>query len=194
MHAKKMSSSSFEYEYVESDSGSDDTFSEDESDSEETRSKSLVQVERTRKRGNDSASARDEGWSETLPIQDGHTLAQAVLSIRKRKHQEREEMSKKRTKQPIEDPLIDSTTVRLGNDGSNVESGNLVVEGHEQPQQHQQAPEEEEPPHQQPPPPQQQQPYQQQQPQQQEEQPPPQEEDNNPAHIEAPSQSVVEVM
>ncbi|MED6142309.1 hypothetical protein PIB30_112395, partial [Stylosanthes scabra] len=66
MHAKKMSSSSSEY--VESESGSDDTFSEDESDSGDTRSKSLVQVERTSKRGNDSASARDEKSSETLPL------------------------------------------------------------------------------------------------------------------------------
>ncbi|MED6200806.1 hypothetical protein PIB30_088832 [Stylosanthes scabra] len=172
MHAKKMSSSSFESEYVkssyESESGSDDTFSEDESDSEETRSESLDQVERTSKRGNDSDSARDEG-SLTLPltqkiiseIQDGHMLAQIILSISKRKHQEREERSKKRTKQPIEDPPIDSATISLGNDESNAESGNLVVEGHEQLQQHQQPPEEEEPPHQQQPPQQQQQPQQQ---------------------------------
>ncbi|MED6128788.1 hypothetical protein PIB30_101325 [Stylosanthes scabra] len=115
----------------EKTNAADDTFSKDESDSEETRSESLVQVKSKSKRGTVSDSARDEGSSETLPltqkrdsqILDGHTLAQAVLSIKKRKHQEREEMSKKRTKQPIEDPPIDSTTVSLGNDGSNAESG-----------------------------------------------------------------------
>ncbi|MED6144567.1 hypothetical protein PIB30_016839 [Stylosanthes scabra] len=110
-------------------------------------------------------------------IQDEHTFAKAVRSIRKRKHQERKERSKKKTKQPSEDPPIDYATVSHGNDESNAESGNLIVEGpesqpqqphqQEQQQQYQQPLEEEEPPHQQQPPQQQQPPYQQQPPQQQ---------------------------
>ncbi|MED6170754.1 hypothetical protein PIB30_034146 [Stylosanthes scabra] len=72
MHAKKMSSTSSESEYVEPSYeykfGSDDTFFDDESDTEETRSESLVQVARIRKRRNDSGSAPDEGSRETLPL------------------------------------------------------------------------------------------------------------------------------
>ncbi|MED6124173.1 hypothetical protein PIB30_056635 [Stylosanthes scabra] len=94
-NAKKRSSSSSESEYVQSSyqsgSGSDDTFSQHESDSEQTISESLVQVERKSKRTNDFVSE----------IQNGHTLAQAVSSIRKRKNLQREESRKKITKQPV---------------------------------------------------------------------------------------------
>ncbi|MED6195791.1 hypothetical protein PIB30_041340, partial [Stylosanthes scabra] len=161
-NAKKRSSFSSESEYVESsyesESGSDDTFSPHESDSEQTISESLVQVERKSKRTNDSVSE----------IQDGHTLAQAVSSIRKRKNLQREKSRNKRTKQPVEEPPIDPATVSLGNDESNAESVNLFIDVHEQHHQqpHQQPPKEEEPPHEQPPPQQPHQPCQQQQPQQ----------------------------
>ncbi|MED6149055.1 hypothetical protein PIB30_058867 [Stylosanthes scabra] len=156
-------------QHYESESGSNDTFSENESESEEIGSENMVQVERIRKRGNDSGSARDKGSSETLPlaqkivseIQDRHRLAQAVLSIRKIKHQEIEDRSKKRTKHPIEDPPIGSDTVSLGNDGSNAESATSARK---------------EPPYQQPPP---------------QHQPPPQEEDNNPTHIEEATSQLV---
>ncbi|MED6212129.1 hypothetical protein PIB30_080305 [Stylosanthes scabra] len=161
-NAKKRSSSSSESEYVESnyesESGSDDTFYQHESDSEQTMSSSLVQVERKSKRTNDSVSE----------IQDGHTLAQALSSIRKRKNLQREEIRKKRTKQPVGEPTIDPATVSLGNYESNAECANLFVEVHEQDNQqpHQQPPEEEELPHEQPPPQQPHHPCQQQQPQQ----------------------------
>ncbi|MED6122676.1 hypothetical protein PIB30_042007 [Stylosanthes scabra] len=85
-------------------------------------------------------------------IQDGHTLAQAMSSIRKRKNLQKEESRKKRTKQPVQEPPRDPATVSLGNDESNAESASLFVKVHEQyhKQPHQQPPEEEEPPHEQP--------------------------------------------
>ncbi|MED6219515.1 hypothetical protein PIB30_036496 [Stylosanthes scabra] len=125
----------------------------------QTMSESLVQVERKSKRTNDSVSDK---------IQDGHMLAQAVSSIKKRKNLQREESIKKRTKQPVQEAPIDPATVSLGNDESNAESDSLFVEVHEQHHQqpHQQTPKEEEPPHEQPPPQQPHQVCQQQQPQQ----------------------------
>ncbi|MED6177389.1 hypothetical protein PIB30_097676 [Stylosanthes scabra] len=90
--AKKTSSSSSESEYIESshdsESGSDETFSLLGSDSEQTMFDSMVRVERR------TRSKKDSGFQ----MQDGHTLAQAVSSIRKRKNLEREGRRQKRTK------------------------------------------------------------------------------------------------
>ncbi|MED6196358.1 hypothetical protein PIB30_046711 [Stylosanthes scabra] len=91
--AKKTSSSSSESEYIESshdsESGSDETFSLPGSDSEQTMSDTMVRVERRTRSTKDSVSE----------MQDGHTLAQAVSSIRKRKNLQREGRRQKRTKQ-----------------------------------------------------------------------------------------------
>ncbi|MED6223762.1 hypothetical protein PIB30_077236 [Stylosanthes scabra] len=118
MHAKKMSSSSSESEYVESESGSDDTFFEDESDSEETKSESLVQVEKTRKRGNNSASACDEGWSETLPltqktISEPIYPTQEVIDISSSSEDEHKPQPIKVVVLKIEDCLVTSPSSKL---------------------------------------------------------------------------------
>ncbi|MED6223243.1 hypothetical protein PIB30_072104 [Stylosanthes scabra] len=86
--AKKTSSSSSESKYI----GSDETFSLPGSDSEQTMSDSMVLVERRTRSTKDSVSE----------MQDGHTLAQAVSSIKKRKNLQREERRQKRTKQQDE--------------------------------------------------------------------------------------------
>ncbi|MED6197154.1 hypothetical protein PIB30_054075 [Stylosanthes scabra] len=87
--AKNTSSSSSKSEYIESshesEFGSDETFSLPKSDSEQTMSDSMVRVERRTRSTKDSVSE----------MQDGHTLAQAVSSIRKRKNLQREERRQK---------------------------------------------------------------------------------------------------